>query len=77
MQTKPTSFTDDELSVLMQSAEAIPVEYRSAFLSAAATALATDPADRPAVIALVQRRFLGRPPVECCSGSCNDRWSGD
>ena len=71
------SFDDDEMKTLMSAAEVVSPEYRGAFLSALAQALATDPDDRAAIIAKVQRKFLAMSQPGCCTGDCSDRWGGD
>jgi hypothetical protein len=71
------SFDDDEMKTLMSAAEVVPIERRSEFLNSVATLLMSNPADRAAVVAKVQRSFLAMPASDCCTGSCNDRWAGD
>lgn len=61
----PMSFSDDEMTAIMQLAEPVPVEHRDAFLQSLADALAVYPETGVGVVhreaARLQRDFLRAP----------------
>jgi hypothetical protein len=62
----PLSLDDDELSILMHLAEAVPVEHRDAFLRNVAEALGAYSVLGPGIVsrtaASLQRRYITAPP---------------
>jgi hypothetical protein len=80
----PLSLDDDELSDLMHLAQAVPVDHRSAFLKAVASALGDYPSFGPGIVyrtaAALQRDFVNVPPVrqeerELAKTDGSGRWS--